>query len=133
VPKLILLATLVALALAGAAGGETAASKQIASATTTDFRVAVVAQRTGAGSAPTARVTLTTYERAGGRWQKSGTHRVGGSPSWFWNTVTGPRALCRFELVTRRGSSPPHVVVQLLVSPSLGCAKAQTYRLSTSR
>ncbi len=111
-------AVLTALAVTAPASAATP-SKTIATAASTDFRAVLVAQRSGGGSAPTAIVTLTTYRHAAGGWQRIGSSRVAGT--YFWNTVTGPRAVCRFELAS---AGHPHVAVQLLVSPSVGCGRA---------
>jgi hypothetical protein len=99
----------------------------VATVTTRDFRVAVVATRLSRGATPTAEVRVAAAHRAeGGTWREIGERRLG--ETYFWHTVTGPRAVCRLELATTsRPRLRPHVVVQLLLSPSLGCAR--TYRL----
>jgi hypothetical protein len=96
----------------------------IASATTRDFRVAVVARRLTAGPPPTAEVRVGTAYRANGSWLETGEMRL--RETYFWRTVTGPRAVCRLEIATA-SSRAPHVMVQLLLSPSLGCGR--TYRI----
>ena len=104
--------------------------RTIASASTSDFRVVLTAARRGGGSAPTATITLTTSRRLGGGWQRTGVHRLRGT--YFWNTVTGPRAVCRLEVRTTGSSArfQPQVLVQLLLSPSLGCGPAAEYDLT---
>jgi hypothetical protein len=90
--------------------------------TTADYRSVVVATKTSGGGAPTAAVTVDTFGRAvGGHWQRVGARRLAGP--FFWKTVTAPHALCRLEIVT---ASSPRVTVQLLRTPSLGCARAET-------
>jgi len=110
------------------------ASRVIATVTTSDFRVVLTARRARAGgSAPSAVVRVTTSQRIGGRWQQTATHRLKGT--YFWNTATGPRAVCRLEIRTA-GPQPtfrPYVVVQLLVSPALGCSTMQRFHLATGR
>jgi hypothetical protein len=120
-------ALLTAFAVTAPASATTHASattKTIATASSTDFRADLVAQRASDGSAPTATVTLTTYRHAADGWQRIGSKRIAGT--YFWNTVTGPRAICRFELAS---ASHAHVAAQLLVSPSVGCGKAVTIGL----
>jgi hypothetical protein len=98
----------------------------VATVTTFDFRVAVVAERIGGGTAPTAQVRAAIAQRIGGGWRERRELRL--RESYFWRTVTGPRAVCRLEI--RTASTPtrrPHVTIQLLQSPSLGCGP--THRL----
>lgn len=134
---LVLAALLLTVAVAGGRAAATAprtlarGTATIASATTTDFRVAVVAHRSSGGAAPSAAATLTSWERRGDHWQRSGTRALAGT--YFWKTLTGARALCDLRIVTAARSTRPHVVVQLLVTPSLGCGKAQAFELSTVR
>jgi hypothetical protein len=123
VPLLALTLSLAANAIAAPAHA-TVAAATIATATSSDFRADLVARRAGGGSAPTAAVTLTTYSRAGGAWHTLATRRLLGT--FFWKTVSGPRALCRFELAS---AHRPHVTVQLLLTPSLGCGKTTTMLL----
>jgi hypothetical protein len=102
----------------------TVATATIASATSSGFRAELVAHRASGGRAPTAAVTLTTLRRAGGTWQTLETKRLVGT--FFWKTVSGPRAVCRFELAS---TNRPRVTVQLLQTPSLGCGKPTTVLL----
>lgn len=118
-------ALLTALTLATTAGAAVhAAPRTIATVASTDFRADLVAQRSGGGTAPAATVTLTTYRYAAAGWQRTGSRRVAGT--YFWNTVTGPRAVCRFELAS---AGHAHVAAQVLVSPSVGCGKAVSVAL----
>jgi hypothetical protein len=99
----------------------------VALLTTRDFRVAVVAIRLNGGASPTAEARVAVAQRVGASWRESGERRL--DETYFWRTVSGPRAVCRLEVMTA-GSQPsfrPHVTVQLLLSPSLGCGR--TYRL----
>jgi hypothetical protein len=121
----LLLTTSLAAAAASAAPSRSAvAAKTIASAASSDFRAELVARRTSGGAAPAATVTLTTYARSEQGWQRLESRHLGGS--YFWKTLTGGRSICRFELATARR---PHVTVQLLVSPALGCGKTETMTL----
>ena len=133
---LLTLATLVALAaaalaLAGASTGSEpqARSQEIAEAVTSDVRTVVTATKTSGGAAPTASVRVTSFERRDERWVRAGVHALPGI--YFWKTVTGPRAVCRLEIRTEGpgASFRPRAVVQLLVSPSLGCGRASAYVL----
>ena len=90
----------------------------IATVTTHDFRVAVVATRLTAGSTPTAEARVASAQRIAGGWREKGETRLKGT--YFWRTVTGPRPICKLELAT--ASSPrSYVSIRLLQSPSLGC------------
>jgi hypothetical protein len=98
-------------------------TKAIANATSVDYRAVVTARRRSSGSAPTAAVTVTTYGRQSGRWVLLRTRPL--PETYFWKTVTAPRALCRLEISTAasgRGRAP-RLVVELLLSPSLGCGR----------
>ena len=124
---------LAAVPLAGAntptqARRATAPAVSLATATTQDFRVAVVATRSSAGTAPTAEVRVAVARRVGRAWRETGELRL--PETYFWKTVTGPRALCRLEISTAssRSSSRPQVTVQVLQSPSLGCGPTHRYR-----
>ena len=126
---LMLLAAAAVAAVTAACGSAqpTAVHVQtIATVSSTDFRAVVGARRTGGGSAPTARVTVTTYRKAAGHWRRLVAHRLAGT--YFWHTVTGPHAVCRLELATAK---KPQVTVGLLLSPSLGCGRSQTIRLGS--
>jgi hypothetical protein len=127
---LLLSASLVALTalLPGGAVArpkKTAAASVVAIVTSRDFRVAVVAQRLNRGAVPTAEVRVAVAELVGGGWRERGERRL--RETYFWRTVTGLRSICRLELAT---GSPtrPHVTVQLLRSPALGCGP--THRLA---
>lgn len=112
-----------------AAGVERTAS--VATLPTRDFRVAVVARRLAGGGAPTAKVRVGLARRVGGSWREFGERRLG--ETFFWNTVTGARAVCRLAIASA-GASPsfrPYVTVQLLLSPSLGCGR--THRVALPR
>jgi hypothetical protein len=127
---LVLLAGL-ALVPAATGGTTVGAPKTIATASSIDYRAAIVARRASSGSAPTAVVTVQTFARAGVGWRQLGSLRLAGP--YFWKTVTGPRAVCRLELDTgASGNASPHVLVRLLLTPSLGCGKTQTVSLATS-
>jgi hypothetical protein len=102
----------------------TAAVSTIATASTSDFRAQLVARRTSSGSAPTATTTLTAYHHTGRGWERVVSKRLAGT--FFWKTLTGPRAVCRFELAT---AGHPHITVELLQSPALGCAHSQSISL----
>jgi hypothetical protein len=120
-------AALAAAAGSGAAGSATggaASTRTIATVTSAELRAELVATKTGAGSAPTARVTVVSSVREHSAWRRTATRRLAGT--FFWNTVVGPHALCRLELTT---SGRPRLVVRLLLSPSLGCARPQTVPL----
>lgn len=103
----------------------------IAVLTTRDFRVAVVARRLNGGAAPTAEVRFAVARRVGSSWRETGETRL--REAYFWHTVTGPRAVCRLEIATAgsRALFRPHVTVQLLLSPSLGCGPAYRVPLAS--
>jgi len=112
-----------ALALAVAASAQ--AARTIASATTSDYRVVLSAsKRGGGGGAPAATVRIALFQRSGNRWRPIGARRVPGT--YFWHTVTGARAVCRLDV---RTAGEARVVVQLLVTPSIGCGRAHSYPL----
>jgi hypothetical protein len=129
-------ATLVTLAVlqpgAAASRGTTLSTAQrvatVGTITTKDFRVAVVALRLSGETPPTAEVRVGYARRVSGRWRELGEKRL--DETYFWNSVTGPRAVCRLEIETiapGRRSFRPAVTVRLLLSPSLGCGN--TYRI----
>ena len=101
--------------------GAAAATRTIGTVSTSDFRVVLTATRLGGGGAPSASVTVRTSERASAGWRRTGTHRLAGS--YFWKTLAGPRAVCRLEVRTGAPGPrfEPRALVQLLVTPSLGC------------
>jgi hypothetical protein len=94
----------------------------VAIVTTKEFRVAVVAMRLS-GAPPTADLRVGLARRAGGRWREVVEHHLG--ERYFWNTVSDRHAVCRLEIVTAgtRHSPRSRVIVQLLLSPSLGCGR----------
>lgn len=108
---------------------DAAASATIGIASTNDFRVVLTATKLGGGSAPGARVTVTTSRETGVGWRRTGVDRLAGT--YFWKTVTAPRAVCRLELRTTGGvTSSPRALVQLLQTPSLGCGPQAAYSLT---
>jgi hypothetical protein len=122
-------AALAVIAAAGAAGPAAArvpAPATIATVTTVDYRVVVTAVRTSGGAAPTAAVTLTTFTKEGAGWHRASAHRISGT--YFWKTVTAPHAICRFAVNTGAAGAA-HASIQLLQTPSLGCAREQTVLL----
>lgn len=102
----------------------------VAVVTTKDFRVAVLARRLTGDSAPTAEVRVGLARRLGSGWRELGERRL--AETYFWHTVSGPRAVCRLAIATTgtRPSFQPYVTVQVLLSPSLGCGR--TYRIPLS-
>jgi hypothetical protein len=91
----------------------------IATVTTHDFRVAVVAARLTGGATPTADVRVAIAQRIAGAWREKGETRL--KDTYFWRTATGPRAICKLELATAGSPRSPYVSIRLLQSPSLGC------------
>ncbi len=132
VTALIAVSVLAGGSVGSAAEGAAANTKTIATVSTTDFRAVVVARRNPGGRAPTAAVTVDTYARSGRLWKRVDARALNGP--FFWDTVTGPHAFCSFEIATGPGGAGtrPHVVVQLLRSPSVGCAGAQTIPIPAS-
>jgi hypothetical protein len=127
--SLVFVLVLVVGAQAAARGKQS--SKTIATATTNDFRVVVSATNLGGGGgAPTAAVTVRTFARADGAWRRTNERRLAGT--YFWNTVSGPLAVCRLEIRTTatKARVRPRAIVQLLRSPSLGCGPATTHLLT---
>ncbi len=127
IPAALVSSFAAALALAGAGSGAPRAAAHpitVATAAGVDYRVVLTASRDSSDAPPAAHVTVTTYERASGGWQVGRAERLAGT--YFWHTITGPHALCRLEL---RTSARPHVVVQLLQSPALGCGPANVVPL----
>jgi hypothetical protein len=109
-------------AVALAAGDRAAApSARIAEVSTTDLRAVVTATKRGNDAPPTAQVAVSTFKRASGTWSRTGRHVLPGT--YFWNTVTGSRAVCRLELRTSP-TRRPRLLVQLLTTPSIGCGRA---------
>jgi hypothetical protein len=103
---------------------------EVAVVTAKDFRVVLSATRSSRGAAPTAKVVAAVFRRDAGRWIGTGRHVLPGT--YFWHTITGPRAICRLELNTAitPAVARPRVTIQLLQSPSLGCARAHDYFLT---
>src|SRR5262245_50052934 len=112
------------LTIASAATGATTA-RTIATTSSSDFRADLVAQRSSGGKAPAANLTVVTYERGQGVWNRLGSPR--GTGTCFWKTVTGPRAICKLELAT---VGHARVIVQMLVTPAIGCGRTSTVPLT---
>jgi hypothetical protein len=101
----------------------------VAAISTVDYRASVVARKTSA-SPPTARVTVQIETRSSGSWTRPAPHALRGV--YFWNTLRRPHSLCQLEIKTAGGvTHRPVLLVQLLVSPALGCGRAQSIPLST--
>jgi hypothetical protein len=121
-------AALVSSAAAPAAGRTAATSKTVATVTTPGLRAVVSATKSSSGSAPTAAVTVTAYVDG----KRVAERRVAGE--FFWKTVTAPHGVCRLELEAAGPgkAARAQVTVQLLVSPSIGCGRSQTFALPAS-
>jgi hypothetical protein len=99
----------------------------VATVTTADFRIVIVATRVDGGAAPTADVRLAVARRVGDGWRERREVRL--KETYFWRTVTGPQAVCRLEIGT---ANSPQVAIRLLQSPSLGCGPLHRVPLSPS-
>jgi hypothetical protein len=129
----MLIALLACSAVAVALAASAAAARTVATATTTDFRVVLTASKgKPAGGAPTAAVRIQLYGRSGHGWRPTASRRVPGT--YFWNTVTGGHAVCRLDLRTagEARNFRPVALVQLLVTPALGCGRALSYPLPSA-
>ena len=101
----------------------------VAAISTVDYRASVVARKTSA-SPPTVRVTVEIETRSGGSWTRRAPHALRGL--YFWNTLRGPQSLCQLAIKTAGGvTHRPVLLVRLLVSPALGCARTQSIPLPT--
>jgi hypothetical protein len=123
------LALSIAAVALGGRESATAPSIRIAEVTTTDARAVVTATRRGNESAPTARIAVATFKRTSGSWIRTGTRVLPGT--YFWNTVTAPRAICRLDLRagSATGASRARVLIQLLTTPSIGCGRTHKIAL----
>jgi hypothetical protein len=103
----------------------------VAVVTTQEFRVAVVATRLSGASPPTAEVRVGFARRAGGSWREFDEQRL--RERYFWNTGSRPHAICRLEIATvgTRRLPGSQVIVQLLLSPSVGCGRMYRIPLPT--
>jgi hypothetical protein len=117
-------ALLIGTAAAEATSKPIGTVKRIATVAGSGFRADLIARKSSGEGAPTAAVTLSTYRTRQGRWQKLDSLRLTGT--FFWKSVTGLHAICRFELAT---AVRPHVTAEVLASPALGCGKARTVQL----
>jgi hypothetical protein len=133
--KLRIVVMVVLVALLGALSASESRSSAQSSAqlvvtvgevTTQDYRAVVLAHRLG-GAPRTAKVRVGFARRVSGRWRELGERRL--DETYFWRTVTGPRAVCRLEIETVGPGARvrPSVTVRLLLSPSIGCGN--TYRV----
>jgi hypothetical protein len=111
----------------GSAAPDTAAkATTIASANSLGYRIEITARKTSGGNAPTAEIIVTSYLRSNGHWRLAcNTHLPG---IYFWKTVRAPHSLCRLEIGTARTTvaGRPRAIVQVLVSPSIGCGRTET-------
>ena len=123
------LAGLALAASSTAAATTTPKTTTIASATSLDYRVVLGVRKNPGGNAPTAEVIVTTYVRSNSRWHHAGSRNLPGT--YFWKTVSAPHSLCRLEIdsTSSTGARGPRAIVQLLVSPSIGCGRTQTISL----
>jgi len=118
-----------AVATASASSKDAPRTMTVAAIASVDYRASVVARRSSAEPA-TARVTIAIERRAAGSWTRPAVHALRGV--YFWNTLRGPRSICQLEIETAGGvTHRPVLLVRLLVSPALGCGRAQSFPLST--
>lgn len=115
---------------AGSAAANAAAeSQQIASGTAGDFRVVVTATK-GDQNPPTADVIVEGFQRKGDSWQSVGSEPVGSESSWFWPVVTGTGGICEFSVAD---APEPATTIRVSISPSIGCAPAETFRVDDGK
>jgi hypothetical protein len=119
----LLVAVLAAAVCAAEVSAARSQTRTVATATVGTYRAVVTAAKTSVGPAPTAKVDLATYVRSGSRWKRVGLHRLDGT--FFWKTITAPHGLCKLAVV--RKPAPVHVVVQPLITPSIGCGASVTF------
>lgn len=113
---------------AGAPQSVTAAVPQsaIASSTAHDLRIVVSAVRTGSGSAPSATVYVTAYDKSGGVWRKLDEMRLGARNQFFWDTITDSHAVRDFTI---SNTDPRGGSIRLLESPALGFSPTFHFQL----
>jgi hypothetical protein len=102
----------------------------IASSTARNFRVDIIAARTGGGAAPTATVYVNAYIRRAGGWRSLGELRLGARNQFFWDALTGAHAVGELTIAN---SEPAGGSVRLLLSPALGWSPLYHFHLSHGR
>jgi hypothetical protein len=118
-----------AVATASASSKDAPRTMTVAVISSVEYRASVTARKSSA-EPPTARVTVEIETRSGGSRTRSAVHALRGV--YFWNTLRGPHSLCQLEIETAGGvAHRPVLLVRLLVSPALGCGRAQSFPLST--
>ncbi|MGW0733951.1 hypothetical protein [Streptomyces sp. NPDC002851] len=99
-------------------------TRQIASATLgTDYKVTLTALRSSTDPY-TASVRLQVLVHEGGAWKESDRTRVGAAEGWFWNPLTGSRAVREFSTAS---TEPAPIRVSLLITPSIGYSDPYAY------
>ena len=99
----------------------------VASATARDFRLVVTATKTSGGVAPTATVRVRAYVRGASGWRSRGELRLGARNGYFWDILTGGRAVRDFTI---SNDQPARGSVQLLVTPALGWSTTYHFQLA---
>lgn len=133
--SLLIACTLAVSSLAGGsvtqadAAARATSNATIAAVASVDYRTVVTARPASSGAAPSATVVVAVYRRTTRSWTLALKRRL--PETYFWKTVTAPRAICRLSIATAapRNTGRAQVIVQLLRSPALGCGRAFKFRL----
>lgn len=123
-------AVVAALLVASGSAAAGSVTTTIATASAGGFRVVVTATWGSGGAAPSATVNVAAFEQAAGSWRSLGHAPVGRPNGFFWKVLAGPRSIRQFSIGT---SSPEHVTLQLLVTPSLGWSSLYRFHVQNAR
>ena len=121
-------------AAASATGASQPQQRQLATTVLSDFKVVVTATREP-GHPPLATVTAADFQRSGSHWKLIASKQIGKPSGWFWFSVQ-TCSLTTTQLKNNTGSSSPPVVtfdavkISLLISPSIGCSRTYSERLT---
>ena len=91
-----------------------------------DYRLTLTARRLDEEEPPTATVSMRVTSKADGEITDEAV--VGSPGGFFWFTLTGSDAVCEFRSELTLDAA--EVLIQLLLSPSLGCSDPYRFALS---
>ncbi|HWB23098.1 MAG TPA: hypothetical protein VG652_09450 [Gaiellaceae bacterium] len=123
--SLVVAGALLALAFSSVSLGAAQQSKTVATISSADYRVVLLAAKTSGGASPTARVSVSSYVRRGQGWSPMRTTKL--PETYFWKVVTAAHAVCQLRFAT---AAKPSLTVSLLETPSIGCGHSERVSLS---
>jgi hypothetical protein len=125
--SVVVVGALLTLVFSSVSFGAAQQSRTVATISSADYRVVLLASKTSAGASPTARVSVNAYVHQGKGWSPIRTTKL--PETYFWKVITAAHAVCQLQFAT---AAKPSLAVSLLVTPSIGCGRSERVPLTNN-